>query len=129
MKLIRVAHSTEATYGVLVWGRIPFAVTLELPWRGNEPNNSCIPHGVYQCNRVQSPKFGDTFEVTNVPGRSHILFHKGNLWDDTQGCILVGESFNRVTGKPGITSSKEGFEEFMSLCRNTDAFQLEIIET
>jgi len=56
----------------------PFALTLEREWHLNERNISCIPAGNYQCKRVQSPKFGNTFEVKDVPHRSHILFHKGN---------------------------------------------------
>lgn len=128
MRLVRVARSPEATYGALSWGGIAFAVTLERPWLGNAPRVSCIPHGTYQCERVQSPRFGDTFQVMDVPDRSHILFHRGNLEYQTEGCILVGESFNPVGGKPGITASKEGFAEFMRILRDAQEFQLEIIE-
>lgn len=128
MRLVRVARSSEATYGALSWGGVAFAVTLELPWRGNAPRASCIPHGTYQCARVKSPRFGDTFEVKGVHGRSHILFHAGNLWTDTEGCILVGEQFEPVGGKPGIVASRKGFEEFMRLNKDTLEFQLEIIE-
>lgn len=128
MKLVRVSKCLTATYGVLLQGDIPFAVTLERPWLDNQPNASCIPAGQYLCSRVQSPKFGNTFEVTNVPDRSAILFHKGNITDDSHGCILVGEAFNPVLGKPGITLSGEGFAEFLSLLRMTDSFPLEIVE-
>jgi hypothetical protein len=113
---------------VLIQGTIPFAVTLERPWRDNRRNESCIPSGIYQCRKVNSPKFGPTFEVCDVPGRTAILFHKGNLQDDSHGCILIGEAFNPVTGRPGITASKEGFAEFLHLTGMTLEFQLEIIE-
>lgn len=66
--------------------------------------------------------------MTNVPGRSAILLHKGNISDDTHGCILVGEQFNTVTSRPGITASKEGFEEFMKITQQCLEFQLEIVE-
>lgn len=128
MRLVRVARSPEATYGALSWGGIAFAVTLERPWLGNAPRVSCIPHGTYQCERVQSPRFGDTFQVMDVPDRSHILFHWGNLWNDTEGCILVGEQFEPVNGRPGIVASKQGFAEFMRILRDAQEFQLEIIE-
>lgn len=128
MRLIRVAQSDVATYGVLVQGRTPFALTLERPWRENRRGESCIPAGVYECRRVQSPTFGNTFEVINVPARSEILFHKGNIDDDTHGCILVGERFDPVLGKPGITASKEGFEEFLKLTRLTDRFPISVID-
>lgn len=128
MKLVRVARNQVATYGVLIQGDIPFAVTLEDPWKDNARNVSCIPAGDYYCKRVKSPKFGNTFEVSGVPGRTAILFHKGNLEDDTQGCILVGESFNPVLGRPGITASKEGFAEFLKLTSMTNHFMLSITE-
>ena len=128
MKLIRVARNATATYGVLLQGEIPFAVTLERPWLDNRPMESCIPAGAYECRRVASPKFGNTFEVTGVPGRSAILFHRGNLADDSLGCILVGEQFNPVLGKPGIAASKEGFAEFLALTSMTDSFPLTIQE-
>ncbi len=128
MRLIRVAQNQVATYGVLVHGTTPFAVTLERPWRDNRRGESCIPAGVYECARVKSPRFGNTFEITLVPGRSEILFHKGNIDDDTHGCILVGEAFNPVLGKPGITASKEGFEEFLGLLRFTERFPISIID-
>jgi hypothetical protein len=128
MRLVRVARNAEATYGVLVWENTAFAVTLELPWRENKRGESCIPHGKYQCKKVHSPKFGSTYEVTGVPGRSEILFHKGNLSDDTHGCILIGEQFNPVLGRPGITASREGYAEFTQLTLHLEEFTLEIIE-
>ena len=128
MRLIRVARNNEATYGVLAWENTAFAVTLELPWRENKRGESCIPHGVYQCKKVHSPRFGSTYEVTNVPGRSEILFHKGNLSDDTHGCILIGEQFNPVRGRPGITASKEGYDEFTRITLHLLEFTLEIVE-
>ena len=128
MKLVRVARNLCATYGVLVQGDIPFAVTLERPWLDNKKGESCIPAGDYYCKRVDSPTFGNTFEVAGVPGRSAILFHKGNLEDDTHGCILVGESFNPILGRPGIAASKEGFAEFLKITSMTNHFMLQIVE-
>lgn len=121
MRLVRVATNADGIYGVLIQGNIPFAVTLEDQFLS-------IPKGSWQCQRVNSPKFGVTFEVRDVPGRSHILFHRGNTEADTTGCILVGESFNPVLGRPGITASKAGFEEFIRITSLTREFQLEIVE-
>lgn len=128
MKLVRVSKCLTATYGVLIQGDIPFAVTLERPWLDNQPEVSCIPAGQYDCRKVQSPKFGETFEVMNVPGRSAILFHKGNIADQSRGCILIGEAFNPVLGKPGVTLSGQGFAEFLEITKMTDSFPLEIVE-
>ena len=126
--LKRVALTLDATYGVLIGaGNVPFAVTVERPWLDNAPRESCIPMGVYACKRVQSPKFGNTFEVANVPGRSHILFHGGNTAADSLGCILVGHGFDPVGGVDGIVQSKKEFAEFLAMQQGVDAFTLYII--
>lgn len=128
LTLLRVGPTKQATFGVLRdENLIPFAVTLENPWLDNQRNVSCIPEGRYECKRVQSPRFGNTFEVTNVPNRSHILFHKGNKEDDTQGCILVGETFVWFDGVPAIGMSKQGYGEFMSRLDGLDEFTLDIL--
>ena len=128
LALVRVGQSERGTFGVLRHGQIPFAVTLEEPWLDNERLVSCIPAGHYVCERVQSPKFGNTFEVTQVPGRSHILFHKGNTLDDTQGCILVAEEFSGTFDHPMIVSSERGFGEFLSLLEGRKNFSLVITD-
>ena len=126
--LIRVGQSARGTFGVLRFGAVPFVLTLERPWQDNEPNLSCIPPGRYRCGRVRSPKFGETFEVQNVPNRSHVLFHRGNTTDDTQGCILVGEEFSGTWEKPMIVSSQRGFLELMTLLEGVNTFELQVME-
>lgn len=121
-----VSSSVAGTFGMAIWQGLPFAVTLELPWRNNTRNVSCIPGGRYVCRRVKSPKFGATFEITNVPGRTAILFHKGNLPRDVRGCVILAESFDPVDGQPGVTRSAEAFNEFMDLTRGRDTFILEV---
>jgi hypothetical protein len=116
VKRITTAHD-KPTFGVLLRDDgIPFALTLERPWLSNMQGRSCIPEGRYIAKRHVSPKFGETFWLQDVPGRSEILFHKGNLMDDSHGCILVGESFNG----DGIAASREGFAEFMRLNEGKD---------
>lgn len=131
MKLIlkRVSSDAQGTYGVLIDGTRPFAVTLERPWLNNERSVSCIPAGQYACRRVQSPKFGNTFEVTGVPDRSHILFHKGNQVEETQGCILVAEQFGKLgNGNVAVLQSGQGYAEFMLLLAGQAEFTINIVE-
>ena len=128
-RLIRVAQIPDGTFGVLIDNDIPFAVTLERPWVNNERNKSCILPGTYVCKRVDSPRFGDTFEVCDVPGRSHILFHKGNIDDDTHGCILVGEQFEALGDKIAILSSAKAFKEFKMRTQDIDEFSLILSES
>ncbi len=126
--LLRVGQSSKGTFGVLRCGVVPFALTLERPWLNNLQAVSSIPAGLYECHRVDSPKFGNTFEVTGVPNRSHILFHKGNTIADTKGCILVGEQFGGSYDVPMLMDSKHGFEEFLSLLYGRTLFDLLIID-
>lgn len=133
MVLSRAPSSAFGTFGMLRVESVPFAVTLERRWENNRPSvegkpGSCIPVGRYLCKRVQSPKFGNTFEVTGVPGRSKILFHKGNLDDDSHGCILVGEQFEIYKSEPGILAAAHGFAEFLSLQAAVNEFWLTINE-
>ena len=112
IKLLRVAYIDDGTFGVLFDGDTPFCLTLEREWKDNKRGESCIPAGQYICRRVQSPKFGDTFEVCGVFGRSHILFHKGNLEDDSHGCVIVGEEYGIYKQKVAVLSSGKAFGEF-----------------
>lgn len=128
LTLKRVAADADGTYGVLIDDTRPFAVTLERPWVDNQPNVSCIPAGTYTCARKQSPRFGNTFEITGVPGRSHILFHAGNTAADTEGCVLVAEEFTTMRGGMAVGSSRRGFSELMAKLAGQESFTLTIKE-
>lgn len=91
MRLIleRFAYHPAGTLGYLhLPGRRLF--TVEQAWRDNQPNISCIPEGSYRCVPVKSPRFGATYEVGHVPGRSHILLHAANWPSQLEGCIAPG---------------------------------------
>lgn len=122
VKLIRVNQCDElGTHGVLIdkydyleKSGVPFALTLEPPWRNNEPYESCIPEGIYKVSPTNSPRFGSCYQVMDVPGRNHVLFHKGNFTKDTSGCLLVGEQFEAVGDcESAVIASGKGFKEFM----------------
>ena len=126
MSLIRVAGNEEGTFGVLIDEGQPFCLTLERKWLNNMRSMSCIPDGDYLCRRIQSPHHGNTFEITNVPGRSAILFHKGNLMEDSEGCLIVGEQFEPLEGKNGVVASGKAFEEFLQRLAGIDEFKVSI---
>ncbi len=125
--LYRVSEHDGETYGVLMLNGRPRFVTLEEAWKDNKPNISCIPVGNYLCSAYQSARFGSTYIVDNVPGRSGILFHPGNTALDTQGCILVGSSYNAQLGLSGINNSRPAFLNFLRLLKDQNEFEL-IIE-
>lgn len=121
--LKRIAQTADGTFGVLLHKDVPFALTLERPWRNNAARVSCIPAGTYKislCSRSAdygfkpSPRFGDVYQILNVAGRSKVLIHAGNTIDDTEGCVLLGECFAPINGRPGIALSKDALKEFMT---------------
>lgn len=128
LDLIRVGSSRRGTFGVLRHGPVPFVLTCERPWQDNQVGLSCIPAGHYRCRRVRSPKFGMTYEVCDVPGRSHILFHSGNTIEDTEGCILIGEEFSGTWDAPMLVSSRRGFLELCAYLEGIAEFELHIID-
>jgi hypothetical protein len=124
MIIQRIISTENGTFGVIRDGVTPFALTLERQWLDNKPNISCIPAGKYTCKRFSSKAHPDTFEICNVKGRTGILFHTGNLMTHSAGCVLIGEQFETLGGKPAILASKKGFTEFMTRLGNVDEFEL-----
>lgn len=126
----RVAHHEDGTFGVILDDGTPFAVTVEPEWKDNQANISCIPSGVYVCERVNSPRWGDTFTVLDVPGRSYIRFHRGNTEDSTEGCICVAEEFGTLNHKTAVLRSNhegKGIQEFFQRTEGLDRFQLVVL--
>ncbi len=96
--------------------------TVEKPWKMNLPNESCIPEGFYRCHRVNSPRFGNTFEV-DVPGRTHILFHAANKASELKGCIAPG-----LQQTPdAVLQSRPALAIFHEALQNVDSFYLSIV--
>ena len=124
--LRRIAMSDKGTFGALVEDKVPFAVTLEPPDKNNQKDISCIPEGSYLCKRVNSPKYGDTFEIMSVDDRDNILFHWGNWLKNTLGCVLTGEEFKEIMGKPAIAMSKTAFKRFMRNMKGINEFALTV---
>jgi hypothetical protein len=67
-----------------------------------------IPTGRFQLTMYNSPHFHRSVPLlVNVPGRSYILIHWGNYPENSDGCILVGETEDAKTGD--IYNSKTEF--------------------
>ncbi len=126
LSIKRISKSPSVTMGALINEGIPFCLTLEPPWLFNKEKVSCIPNGVYRCKRITSPKYGETFEITGVPDRSHILFHWGNVVKDTEGCVIIGQSFGKLQDQPAVLESKKTFTEFNNLLKDVAEFILEV---
>ena len=66
--------------------------TLELPWRDNAHNISCIPEGTYRCVWGYMKKHDKHhYEITNVKDRDGVFIHSGNKPSDFLGCIGFGD--------------------------------------
>ena len=128
VRIMRVEESEWGTFGTMTICGQAFCNTLEPPDRQNEKNISNIPPGQYTCRQINSPKFGTTFEVKNVPGRSHILFHSGNFVKSTMGCVLLGASFGQLGAKRAILNSGRTFKKFLDIMHGTEIFNLVISE-
>lgn len=92
-------------------------VSLELPWRYNKKNISCIPSGMYKCRKITSGKNGECFEVQNVFDRTNVQGHIGNFTSDIQGCIIFGDGIRDINkdGVYDITSSRVTFGKLMAI--------------
>lgn len=108
VRLIRGQSTDQGTFGGLIFGT-NVVHTVELPWRNNARQRSCIPAGAYPCSIVNSPRFGHVYGVANVPGRSHILIHSANVagdvdmgWDSQlHGCIAPAERLGAIKNTAG----------------------------
>jgi hypothetical protein len=78
----------EGTNGRITSGGKILCSTIELPWRNNARNVSCIPEGKYFLKKRHSQKFGWHIEISGVPERALILFHPANnAAKELNGCI------------------------------------------
>ena len=110
LTLKRISESKEGTFGVLYDGSVPFVVTLERRWLGNQRMISCIPTGYYICKqrlaKDTTVSIGNnelTYEVImEADARDNILFHVGNYDYNSQGCILVADKFGGVLNAPPV---------------------------
>jgi hypothetical protein len=101
--LIRDDKSDKQTKGRLAVldenGAVVYSCfTLELPWRGNRQNVSCIPPGQYKVRKRTSHKYGEHLHILGVPGRTYILIHEANFVTQLRGCIAVGKSKADING-------------------------------
>jgi len=135
-RLTRYLECTHGTFGILAIGPQRFHA-LEEENQLNRRSISSIPAGDYVCKRTIYQRYGyETFEVTDVPNRTRILFHSGNTEEDTMGCIILGmdlgplaveDEDTGVTGlKLAVLASRKAFKSFMETLEEIDEFDLAI---
>lgn len=128
----RWGHFPWVTAGqIMVIGTDYRGAVLELPWRDNQPNVSCILHGVYKIVRDTFKGRYPNYRIIDVPGRSDIEIHRGNTLADTEGCPLIGSSITIKTGEQYayLNESTKAFERFMTAMGGAVEATLEIRES
>lgn len=112
LTLRRFFYGPDCTLGYLTLDS-GLIYTLEDAWAGNAVAKSCIPDGEYRCKPRFFHRGGySAIEVTAVPGRSTILFHRGNTAEDVQGCILVGTHLGSLGGTLAVLNSAAAWSPF-----------------
>ncbi len=91
--------------------------TLELPWKDNQSNVSCIPAGQYKVKKRWSEKYNEHFHITGVPNRDYILIHPANYVSQLRGCVAVGRDLADINndGLMDVTSSKATLSELLTI--------------
>ncbi len=85
--LMRVYHA-GGTNGTLYHNGKVVCHTIELPWRDNRRQVSCVPEGRDSLYRDHFPQQGDQLALADVPGRAGILIHPANdASRELRGCI------------------------------------------
>lgn len=117
---MREPSADDGTFGKFVLPDGTSFESLELPWRENRPMSSSIPEGTYQCVIKTSPKFGEVYELKDVPGRAGVLIHAGNaagdeskgLRSDVKGCIILGKVRMAEGTQRTVGQSRQAMREF-----------------
>lgn len=129
LEIVRLEENEQyGTFGVLKIDKVIFCVTLEPPDFENQIKISSIPAQQYFVKRYNSPRFGSTWQIQNVPGRTYVLFHAGNRVSNTEGCILLAETFGKLYGDRAVLNSGETFKRFMQETYKEDILSLTIHE-
>ena len=123
---LKTFSTNSCTLGKLYFNEAFICNTIEREWLDNKVNISCIPAGNYKCSITNSPRFGLTYQVNDVDGRTHILFHKANRASELQGCIAPVTDYGIINKEWAGLSSKSAYNRFMIAANGKD-FDLEII--
>jgi hypothetical protein len=122
-------HQTKGNLLINKEGASYQCKTLELPWKENKSQISCIPEGTYPVKIRYSKKYGTHLHITDVPNRDLILIHWANYvgsnnpksgHPDLLGCVGVGERYGDITkdGIDELLNSKNIFDKMMNFIKD-----------
>ena len=101
---------------------------LELPWRGNSKEISCIPTGTYKISPELTTSLGWVLRLHNVPGRDGVLIHAGNYPRNTHGCILCAMTLDDIDGDGVADASRSRVATDRLRALITEPSELTIVE-
>lgn len=111
--------------GITLWQ----AHSIELPWRDNAPDLSCIDPGVYVAKYLWSDHFQrKVYHLQNVPGRSAVELHVGNVAGDTTkgfksdvlGCTVFGTEVGTLYGQTAVLNSGVAYDALIAATGGAD---------
>lgn len=110
LELLR-EYFPQGTNGEMLHNGESVCFTIELPWKNNEKNISCIPEGKYsvlvRCNK----EFGWHLILTGVLDRDGILIHPANdALKELKGCIAP---VTKITSVGCGSSSKRALQKLL----------------
>jgi len=117
-RLIDTGEETQGFLSVMYKDQSLTLQTLELPWKDNKQDISCIPIGTYGYEKWFSPKFKTTvFRLLHVPGRTNILIHPANYVRQLRGCIAPGLNKKDIDGdgKLDVTKSRQALYNLLAI--------------
>jgi hypothetical protein len=107
----------EGTNGKLFHDGKFMCYTIELPWKFNQRNVSCIPEGEYFISKRYSHRFKWHLVLLDVPDRTLILVHPANYaLRELSGCIAP---VLKLSGSGVGFQSRLAFEKLKSLVYQT----------
>lgn len=127
--IFRQMTSDQGTEGIISIPLVGFtSFCIELPWKENQRNVSCIPSGDYKAIAVQSPRFGHVYLLQDVPNRGGILIHSGNFAGDeslgfkthSRGCILPGKMRGEIRSQKAVLYSRPTLYNMMKATEGKD---------
>ena len=131
--LVRIPEESDdhGTFGRLYIDDNEAFYTMELPWRENKRNFSCIPKGVYKARFVHSDHFKKkVYLLDSIPNRDGVCIHAATYAGDTTkgfrnhlaGCIALGERLGVMEGQKCLLLSRPAIRRFESLTKGQDLF-------
>lgn len=119
LELQRFEYGTDYTVGRLFVDGVYQCFVLEDVVRTDEKvyGKTAIPVGEYTVLLNYSPKYKRIMpQVINVPGFEGIRIHSGNTSLDTEGCLLVGDTW---TAGNLITNSRVAYQKLLTKLSDT----------